>query len=98
MNKIIYPLIVTFAFATLAMMPPVHAQSSDDAVLQCVANCVLQEGEDETDTCKMRCAGIGIDMSEEPKDCMAVFKQCKKDCDKDKDCKQTCKDDLLNCV
>lgn len=85
---------------------PVFAQSfddssgdsADDTVLQCVADCVIQEGRDGIETCKMRCAGPIIDLSRQPGDCMAVFKQCRKDCDADRDCVQDCKTGLLNCV
>ncbi len=95
---------INYIFATLfssailltSLSPPLYA--GDDELLQCMADCIIQEGEAEKDTCKMRCAKLGINMNHEPQDCMAVYKQCKKDCDGDKSCKKVCKTNLTNCV
>lgn len=74
------------------------AGNNDDA-LQCMADCMIKEGYDAKDICKQQCSKIQIDMNQhQNKDCMAIYKQCKKDCDGDNVCRKTCKTNLLNCV
>ncbi len=67
-------------------------------LMQCMVDCIKSEGKDEKDTCKSRCADIPISADPQNKDCMAIYKQCKKACEKDKECRQICKDALTNCV
>lgn len=86
-------------FLTSMIFPVQAFAASSDDLLQCMADCIVQEGKSEAQTCKQRCSKIRIDMNQsQPRDCMATFKQCKRDCDKsDKACKKECKRDLLNC-
>ncbi len=97
MNKIKLAIATLFSITLLftSFAPPLHA---GDDLLQCVADCIMQEGEAEAETCQMRCANIDLNLNQEPKDCMAVYKQCKKDCDGEKSCKKVCKTALTNCV
>ncbi len=78
--------------------PTPVAAASDDALMQCMVDCIMTEGEAEKATCKTRCANIPVNTQPEGLDCMATYKQCKKTCESDKDCKKVCKTALLNCV
>ncbi len=82
----------------LAMPNTVQADAADD-LMQCVSDCVLENGKSELATCKQGCAGINpLTQQNGNQGCMATFKQCKKDCGSDKSCKKECKTNLLNCV
>jgi hypothetical protein len=78
-----------------SFIAPLYAADGD--LLQCVTDCIMEEGEDESDTCQLRCAKLHVDMKKEPKDCMKIYKQCKKGCEGDKTCKKECKTDLTYC-
>jgi hypothetical protein len=89
--------VIILSASLIPTATPLLADSNSE-MLQCMSDCIIQEGEDEKATCKQRCAKIMIDMNQgQNKDCMAVYKQCKKDCDS-KACKKDCKNDLMNCV
>ncbi len=93
--------LVVLALLMTSTLPSAQAlAASSDELLQCMADCIIQEGKLEAATCKQRCAKIKIDMNQrQPRDCMATFKQCKRDCAKgDKTCKKECKRSLQNCV
>ncbi len=86
------------AAVALAVSPPPPAAAD---ALQCMAQCLRDEGKDEKEKCKLRCADVPTPNMARPgnKDCMAVYKQCKKACQKgDKACRKACKTALTNCV
>lgn len=91
-------LAITVAFflilTTVFVAPTPVAATSDDDLMQCMVDCIKNEGEAEKATCKTRCANVPVNTQPEGLDCMATFKQCKKTCASDKDCKTA----LLNCV
>jgi hypothetical protein len=93
-------LVLLAFFMTSAVIPSQTQAASSDDIMQCMADCIIEEGKSETATCKQRCANIKIDMNQyQPKDCMATYKQCKRDCDNgDKNCKKVCKRSLQGCV
>ena len=69
-----------------------------DAVMQCMEQCIRNEGKDEKDTCKMRCANVGTHGGGK-RDCGQDYRACKKACPKkDKACAKVCKNTLMNCV
>lgn len=90
-------LAVAVLFLGAGVSAPAPAFASAE-LMQCMVDCIMTEGKDEKDTCKSRCADISISADPENRDCMAIYKQCKKVCESDKECKQICKDALLNCV
>ncbi|MBT3557074.1 MAG: hypothetical protein HN644_07575 [Rhodospirillales bacterium] len=96
MKKINNTIAMLFSVALLLTSFSVPIYAAGD-LLQCVTDCIMEEGEGEADTCQLRCAKIHVDVNKEPKDCMKIYKQCKKTCDGDKDCKKECKTELLYC-
>ena len=77
------------------------AQSSK--LMQCMEKCMRHEGADTAatkttakTTCKSRCATIPT-KSAKKKNCMGLYKQCKKNCKKEKPCRKACKKALNTC-
>ena len=70
------------------------AQSSN--LMQCMEKCIREEGKDQKDTCKSRCATIPTKGAKK-KNCMGIYKQCKKNCKKNKTCRKACKKALNTC-
>jgi len=70
------------------------AQSGN--VMQCMEQCIRNEGSSEKATCKSRCAG-NMSKRSKKRDCMGVYKQCKSACGKGKKCKRACKQNLMSC-
>lgn len=82
---------------------PVDGHAAEDVqlaqtqgLLQCMTQCIKQEGEDNYDTCKLRCASVPL-QTPQGHDCMGDFKQCKKACSGNKDCRKECKAALMTC-
>lgn len=95
--------IIPFALAMSFLFAPVGVSWAGDVqiaqtqgLLQCMTECIKREGEDEYDTCKLRCANVPL-QAPQGHDCMADFKQCKKACDDNKDCRRECKGALMTC-
>ena len=77
------------------------AQSSK--LMQCMEKCMRHEGADTAATkttakatCKSRCATIPTKGAKK-KNCMGIYKQCKKNCKKNKTCRKACKKALNTC-
>ncbi|MGB0682075.1 MAG: hypothetical protein ACPGOV_05185 [Magnetovibrionaceae bacterium] len=75
------------------MAPPANAD-----MMSCMANCIKSEGKDEKDTCKTRCANVGMGGGQQ-RDCMGLYKSCMKStCSSGaNDCRKVCKAKLNNC-
>ncbi|MEQ8665887.1 MAG: hypothetical protein RIC16_09185 [Rhodospirillales bacterium] len=73
-----------------------NVQIAQQGLLQCMTQCIKQEGEDEYDTCKLRCANVPMEGGQQ-QDCMAVFKDCKKACGDNNACRKECKGALMTC-
>jgi len=82
--------------------------AGNPSVMQCVANCIKQEGKTATikKICKRRCADVPLPAFGKPaagygndqRDCMTVYKSCNRTCAKgDKACRRTCKSGLMQC-
>ena len=88
------------AFALAAPAPESRAAEAGSqlagtgGLVQCVTDCLMQEGRDHEETCRMRCSG---EARSRPVDCIGVYKACKKDCDRDKACRKVCKKTLMRC-
>ncbi len=90
-------ILILFLINTL-FAPTLSMAGSNDDLLQCMADCIIEEGESSKGVCKQRCAKINVDMNQSQNlDCMGTYKSCKKVCKADKPCIQTCKDALMNC-
>jgi hypothetical protein len=74
--------------------------AQSQGLMQCMEKCIRDEGKSEKATCKSRCANVPSAFGKQPKqrDCMAVYKGCKKNCPKrDKKCNRACKANLMQC-
>jgi len=97
-------IVVAFVFWTALATQPAAAGAAEielaqsDNLLQCMEKCIREEGKDEKDTCKLRCAKIPSQGAQQ-KDCMGVYKQCKKNCPSatKKACRKQCKKQLTSC-
>jgi hypothetical protein len=83
---------VLAAAPAAAAEPPLLAQN--DALVQCVTDCVKQIGRDDIETCQMRCSHLA---NTKQVDCMGNYKSCKRACAKDRKCKKACKKRLTKC-
>jgi hypothetical protein len=75
--------------------------AQSQSLMQCMEKCIRNEGKSEKATCKTRCAKIPSAFGKQPKqrDCMAIYKGCKKNCPKrDKKCNRACKANLMQCT
>ncbi len=91
----------------LALLAPLYAPGAGaqelaaGSLLKCMEKCVRTYGKDEKDSCKLKCTA---DMStkSQTKDCMAIYKSCRKGCGKNKAtkkaCTKTCRKAKQNCV
>ncbi len=68
-----------------------------NAAMQCMAQCVKEEGADRKDMCKTRCSNVSI-QAKPMTDCMQLFKSCLKTCERDKDCKSACRQAKQTCM
>ena len=66
-------------------------------LLKCMKKCVQTYGKNEKDTCKLQCSQ-SIPEKSQNRDCMAIYKACRKGCSKDKVCKKSCRKAKNNCV
>lgn len=73
-----------------------EVQLAQQGLLQCMTQCIKQEGEDKYDTCKLRCANVPME-APAARDCMADFKGCKKACGNNNECRKECKAALMSC-
>lgn len=93
---------LAIALFIAGLTPPLPAHAGDtqlaqqDGLLQCMTHCIKTEGEDEYDTCKLRCANVPL-AAPQGHDCMADFKQCNKACSNNKECRKECKGALMTC-
>ena len=92
--------LVTVFLALLAPVSEPGAGAQELAagdLLKCMEKCVRTYGKDEKDSCKLKCSS---DMSTKgkPRDCMAIYKTCRKGCGKKKACKKACRKAKNNCV
>lgn len=93
--------------AFLAFLAPVQAagpgeiEVAQNDLMKCMEKCVRTNGKDEKDSCKLSCTA-NMSMQGEKKDCMAIYKSCRKGCGKNKAtkkaCKKTCRKAKQNCV
>ena len=69
--------------------------------MQCMEKCVRTYGSDEKDSCKLQCSA-NMSTKGNQKDCMAIYKTCRKGCGKNKAtkkaCTKTCRKAKQNCV
>jgi len=92
-----------FAFSMSGALQPAGADSAavevaqGGNIMQCMEQCIRSEGKSEKDTCKSRCANLSTRQAQ-PRNCMGIFKSCKKNCAKaDRACQKACKDALMSC-
>lgn len=109
MNRILSALAFALVMALLTTLPattPTPAAATDTELaqsqdlMQCMERCIREEGKTEKATCKSKCANIpsAFGQQQQRRDCMAVFKSCKRNCPKaDKNCHRACKDALMQC-
>ena len=96
-------LIVTIGLAVVAVPLAASTATAGDVeiaqsgLLQCMTQCIKQEGEDEYDTCKLRCASVPLEGGGQQHDCMGVYKDCKKACGNNNACRKECKAALMTC-
>ena len=91
--------------AFLALLAPLSAPGAQELaagdLMKCMEKCVRTYGKDEKDSCKLKCSA---DMSTKgkPRDCMAIYRTCRKGCGKNKAtkkaCTKTCRKAKQNCV
>ena len=69
-------------------------------MMQCMFDCVKQEGKAAKAACKLRCANTTLPPANaaNQSNCMSIFKKCKNTCDKsNKVCWKNCKETLMVC-
>jgi len=64
---------------------------------KCYKECILYEGEDKKNTCKLRCGRKAAEGAGPAKDCIKIYKSCNSACKKDKKCKKACRQARLSC-
>jgi hypothetical protein len=101
MSKIGLGFILSLAIFAAGMVSftsaPAEAQFSDKT-MNCMAQCIKDEGSSEKATCKSRCANVDMGGSNKKADCGVMYKTCRKACDKkDKACKKACKAKRRDC-
>ena len=100
--RILRIVVITLVVWVFVEIQPAHSgartieltQSSN--LMQCMEKCIREEGKDQKDTCKSRCATIPT-MGAKKKNCMGIYKQCRKNCKKEKTCRKACKKALNTC-
>jgi hypothetical protein len=91
-------ILAIFILPLLSYSAPVKASN----VMQCMRNCIKQEGDTATVKviCKLRCANITLppaSIGNQPY-CMSIFKKCNRACDKNNNaCWKGCKKALMEC-
>ena len=91
----------------LAFLAPVQAagpgaiEVAAGDLMKCMEKCVRTYGKDEKDSCKLKCSA-GMPAKSQNRDCMAIFKSCRKGCGTNKAtkkaCTKTCRKAKNNCV
>ena len=91
----------------LALLMPVSAPGAGaqelaaSDLMKCMEKCVRTYGKADKDSCKLQCSA-GMSTKSQAKDCMAIYKSCRKGCGKNKAtkkaCTKTCRKAKNNCV
>ena len=95
-HLIFFAIIAACILSSFSYSAPLKAAN----IMQCMIDCIKQEGETAKAICKLRCANITLPLANagSQPDCMSIFKKCKNICDKsNKVCWQSCKEALIGC-
>ena len=93
--------------AFLAFLAPVQAAGPGEIevaqkdLMKCMELCVRTNGKDEKDSCKLKCTA-NMSTKSQAKDCIGIYKACRKGCGKNKAtkkaCTKTCRKAKQSCV
>ena len=92
-----------FVAVFLALLSPLSAPEAGAQelaagdLMKCMEKCVRTYGKAEKDSCKFQCSA-GMSMKSQAKDCMAIYKTCRKGCGTKKACKKVCRKAKNNCL
>ena len=96
-----------FLAVFLALLAPVQAAEPGEFklaasdLMKCMKKCVRTYGKAEKDSCKLKCSA-NMSLQNQAKDCMGIYKSCRKGCGKNKAtkkaCTKTCRKAKQNCV
>ena len=102
-----YIFLAVFLTVFLALPAPVQAAEPGEFklaaadLMKCMEKCIRTNGKDEKESCKLSCSA-NMSFKNQAQDCMAIYKSCRKGCDKNKatknGCKKTCRKAKQNCV